>query len=588
MTRQLILVNIFLLILFQIVLFSQTITGIEIKGADNFSVNDYLNWINIPDNSAAYAGITDTVKNRIGNELFARGYYNYSFLGSEFVDSEDSGKVELELTIDEGTPTYINQINFANADSIDSLEILPDFEFLTGKIFVTSELELQINRALDYFEDYGYPFASIIIESLNFYYDSTDENYYVNINLVLNKQQVSRIDDVEITGNTKTKDFVIIRNIRLNKGEYYSQSRINDIPKKLNRLRFFEPVNTPDYYLNSKGEGILHISVVEKETNNFDGIVGYVPGKDDEKGFFTGFVNISLRNLFGTERAAAFRWKQEDRYSQELELKYLEPWLAGFPVNILLGLYQRKQDTTYVQRRFDGSVEYLATEDISGSVLISTESTIPTESSTGNYKVFKSSILSTGLSLKIDTRDDIYAPTEGILLYNIYKFSSKKITGPDVLITPATKTKINLQRLEVDFKIFYEIFRRQVIALGVSGRELKGDLFEISDLYKLGGTNTLRGYRENQFLGNRILWSNFEYRYLLTQRSFAFLFFDSGYYLRNEDADRSIERSSGFKIGYGAGLSLETALGVLSVSYALAKGASFSDGLIHFGILNEF
>ena len=52
-----------------------------------------------------------------------------------------------------------------------------------------------------------------------------------------------------------------------------------------------------------------------------------------------------------------------------------------------------------------------------------------------------------------------------------------------------------------------------------------GPFFEESDLYRLGGTNTLRGYRENQFLGSRIFWSNLEYRFLLTQRTFAFRIF---------------------------------------------------------------
>jgi outer membrane protein insertion porin family len=41
-------------------------------------------------------------------------------------------------------------------------------------------------------------------------------------------------------------------------------------------------------------------------------------------------------------------------------------------------------------------------------------------------------------------------------------------------------------------------------------------------------------------------------------------------------------------MGYGAGLSIETGIGVLGVSYALGQGDAFSDGKIHFGILNEF
>jgi len=127
-----------------------------------------------------------------------------------------------------------------------------------------------------------------------------------------------------------------------------------------------------------------------------------------------------------------------------------------------------------------------------------------------------------------------------------------------------------------------------VLALEINGKELRGPSFEESDLFRLGGTNSLRGYREDQFLGNRIFWTNLEYRFFLSRRTFAFLFFDTGYYLRNEDKERSVQKMEEFKTGYGLGLNLETAIGVLSVSFALAQGDSFSDGKIHFGIVNEF
>jgi len=104
----------------------------------------------------------------------------------------------------------------------------------------------------------------------------------------------------------------------------------------------------------------------------------------------------------------------------------------------------------------------------------------------------------------------------------------------------------------------------------------------------MGGTNSLRGYRENQFADNRILWENLEYRLLLGGRSFAFLFADAGYYLRKEDPEYLIPETESFKTGFGAGINIETGIGVISISYALGEGDSFSNGKIHFGLVNEF
>ena len=89
-------------------------------------------------------------------------------------------------------------------------------------------------------------------------------------------------------------------------------------------------------------------------------------------------------------------------------------------------------------------------------------------------------------------------------------------------------------------------------------------------------------------MGSRIFWSNLEYRALFTRRSYGFVFFDTGYYLRPEEAEKNISESEDFLYGFGLGLNLETGLGVLRVSYALGQGDTFSEGKIHFGILNEF
>ncbi len=292
---------------------------------------------------------------------------------------------------------------------------------------------------------------------------------------------------------------------------------------------------------------MLLINVKEKQTNNFDGIIGYIPPSiQGEKGYITGLVNISLRNLFGTGRAAAIRWQQINRNSQELELKYLEPWIFGYPFNLSGSLFQRKQDSSYVQRTVEGALEFLATQDISAAVTIASQSTIPTENMNSVFTVYNSTSFSTGINLEIDTRDDPYAPTHGLLFINSYSFSRKSIYGPAEYISDDLATKINLQRISVSLSTFYELFNRQIIALSLNGRELRGPFFEESDLYRLGGTNTLRGYRENQFLGSRIFWSNWEYRFLLTQRTFAFVFFDTGYYLRNAEENRNILKQEAF------------------------------------------
>ena len=522
---------------------AQKLSSFEVNGNFNFDDSEYLNWSQLRINQPIYNGILDSVKSKIARNILLQGYYFFNFTNAELVVSNDSSKFDIILEIDEDYPVVINNIYLDGIDTTSGMNIIKQFEYLKGQVFNKQEIELNIEELLTGFENSGYPFAKIQITSVNVYQDSVNKENFTDLYLNIISGEVNKIDRIEIQGNTSTKDYVIIRELRIEPGEPYMQNKIEEFPKRLNRLRFFEPISIPQFYINSKKEGVLLIEVKEKNTNNFDGIIGYIPpGKDESSGYVTGLVNISLRNLFGTGRAASIKWNKYNRNSQELDLRYLEPWLFSFPLNINLGLYQRIQDTTYVQRKIEGLLDYLATEDISAGVMFASETVVPTVRANPVFTVYNSSYVTTGANLKIDTRDDPYAPTEGILFINSYSFSIKTINGPVEYFTPSLSTSIDLQRFASSFYIFYELFTRQIVALGLNAKELRGSSFEDSDLYRLGGTNSLRGYREDQFLGSRIFWSNLEYRALLTRRSYGFIFFDTGYYLRPEDIDRNIPK----------------------------------------------
>jgi outer membrane protein assembly factor BamA len=576
-----------LVILFSFIAFPQIIKQINFTGNTVLSSNDLITISGVA-GSKYQPGINDSIKARISAAYSLIGYFYAGLEEKGSLLSKDSLSLNLNFVVKEGAPAYIKSFR-VDDDSVLTPSLLSSFDYLIGSIYNKTQIENNISSVLTYLEDEGYPFGKVFVNSVSIYKDSVNGENYADISLSVKKEIISRIDRVEIEGNSSTKDYVITRELRLEAGEKYSQKKVEELPERLNKLKFFDPVQVPDFYINSKNEGVLLIKIKEKQTNNFDGVIGYVPGTTDgQKGYVTGLVNVSLRNLFGTGRAAAIRWQQLNRNSQELELKYLEPWIFGYPFNINGRLFQRKQDTTYVQRNLEGSLEFLATESISAAVTISTESVIPTLRTDNTFTVYNSSYLTTGVNITIDTRDDPYSPLGGVYFINSYSFSRKKINGPAEFIYEGLETSINLQRIALDLAGFYELFSRQVVALGVHGRELRGSMFEVSDLYRLGGTNTLRGYKEEQFYASRIFWSNLEYRLLLTRRSYAFVFFDTGYYLRNAEPDRSILKQEDFNTGYGLGLNIETGLGVLGVSFAIAGGNSFSDGLIHFGIVNEF
>jgi outer membrane protein insertion porin family len=581
----------FILLIFSlsVIVSAQRIEKIEIKNNKIFSEDELKSWAKLNTGQNYFPEILDTALSRISVGLSINGYFNPSFKDSRVEFSIDSQKVTLVINVDEGLPTLVNNVFFSSMDSVNIEEYISSFDYLKGEIFNQYEIVSLVNSLLTELEDIGFPFASVKIQSVYLYRDSTADDNLADIYFSLDEGKKSTIDKIEVSGNTSTKDYVVIRELRIDPGEVYSQEKVEDIPQRLNKLRFFDPVPTPGFYLDSDNSGVLQINVKEKNTNNFDGIIGYIPPpNEDESGYVTGMVNITLRNIFGTGRAASINWEKLTRISQELELQYLEPWLFGYPFNLNARLFQRIQDSSYVQRIIGGGLEYLATEDISASAFILAEHVIPAAREIPSFTVYNSSSITTGVGLKIDMRDDPIATLSGFIFENSYSFSTKKINGPSEYITETTVTELNLQRITAGFGAFFQIFPRNVIALKVNGRELSGPFFEQSDLWRFGGTKTVRGYREEQFLASRCVWTNLEYRLMLSQRTYTFVFFDSGYYLLEPVPEIGIQRGEDFIFGYGLGLALDTSIGLLGVSFAFADGDSFSEGKIHFGIINDF
>ncbi len=573
-----------ILFFFTFPLFSQNGLSFSLRGNTILNENQINTIIRVLPESATFNDITKFLTDTLQSFLRESGFYSPTIAVNPS-SAEDSASGKYYVTVNDGEPCIIDTLEILVPDSIVRNIPLPDYSFILGRTFTKSRIETYIAGLLSEMQEYGYPFAEVHVSSVAF----RDSFLIADIRLELKPGLFCRVNRIEIEGNTSTDEEVILRQIPVKVGDVYTFSKVQLIPQQLNKLRFFEPVSSPDFYINSKNEGILKITVREKNTNNFDGVLGFIPSqKKGESGYLTGLVTISMRNLLGTGRSAGFRWQKIDKLSQELELRYQEPYVLGYPVILGGAFFQKRQDSTYIQLKYEFSAEYIATDDISFIASASFESVIPSLREVPVFTVFSSDLITTGLSFKTDTRDDPYSSRRGLFFLTSYSFSTKKISGPAEYISPGLQVKNEIQRYGLSFRYFIETFKNQVFTASLYLRDTRGDLIEISDLYSLGGTTTLRGYRENQFLGQRIAWSNLEYRFLLDVRSYAFLFFDSGYFLQKEDVTRKIKENKGYPNGFGFGLTLQSGLGVISVSYALARGDALNEGKIHFGLINEF
>ncbi len=569
--------------------YSQTarVDDIDISGNKNFTYSDII--LSMVTKKGAIFNPeqfnTDlmTIRSRYKND----GYLFIKFDKADVTYDEDSALVNIEIIINEGKVVTLGEIEIRGNSQLNDNQILSVLNIEAGDVLNDKTLESDLSDLLKLYESAGLPFAKIKVGSIEMYDDLGEKKLRLELNIDENSR--IRIEQVKITGNETTNEDVILREVKLGSDGTINSETLSGIRERLERLNIFESVSTPRIYnLKSSDQSGLLIEVKEGNTNTFDGVIGYSPPTATESGYLTGAAFVSFRNLFGTGRKMEARYLQEKKQTQELEFKYLEPYPFSLPLNINFGFLQRIQDTSYTKRNLDLKLDILLSDNITASAIGAYERVIPSDIENSNVVIADSRTLTSGVELKFDTRDNIFIPLKGILYRSTYSIGQRNVFNFSELASQGYPQNYSIQKYFVNLDVFTSFFKRQSLLTSLNGGEIISDKVEESDLFRIGGNKFIRGYRVAQILAGGIATGTLELRYAVSKRGFFFGFFDGGYFYRPEDIPNNISRQEGFLYGYGLGLRLETSLGLVSVGYALNKESSFLDGVISFGLINDF
>jgi outer membrane protein assembly factor BamA len=567
---------------------SQTLVGsVTLEGNSFFSDNEIRNSMVLKVDKPFLADQLNADLKSIRSKYRDYGYLYAKISGAKTVFNNDSSFVDIKITVEEGKQVKLGEIIISGNKSISSKDILAGFETKTGDVLDYNVLNGDIKELLSEYEKRGSLFTTAYVEDVTIYDENT--NPKIRLRLAVKEQSKVKISNVRIKGNEDTKDVVILRELKINEEKTVTREELMNMKFRLERLNIFDVVENPMIYtLTNKNESGLLIKVKEGNTNTFDGIIGYVPpANDKENGYFTGIINLSFRNLFGTARRLDARWQQETKSIQELELKYNEPYFFGLPLNVGGGFLQRLQDSSYTRRKFDAKGDILLTDKFTFGFSVGVDRIIPPEDSLVIFKVADSRVLYAGTEIRFDNRDNIFIPNKGILYKATYVYGDKKVYNK-AGSSNAAEQSYSLQRYSMDVDVFFSFFKRQSLLVRLFAGQVVSDRLEDADYYKVGGIKNIRGYREEQFRASRFTYGTIEMRYSFSRKSFAALFLDPGYYYRPDDVLNKIPKQEGFLLGYGLGIRIETAIGVIGVNYAIGKEDGILDGKIHFGLINEF
>lgn len=563
----------------------QVVKTITIHGNNAYNKEILLNILTIQENKILPKDWSEKSLERLIDFYNREGYLLMNVDSVRTLNLIDTSMVQIDIWITENDlltmgELVIKGLNHKEHRTFDRLARLQN-----GYIFHDVLLEEDIQQLLNLMENGGHPLGRVELHSLRI---NRDKRVQIDFELHVKKGPEVILDTVIVVGNEFTMRKVIIRESRLKQGMQYNHRKIRDAQFNLKKLGYFSEVHSPKVHFIGD-RAVVKLVIKEGNTNTFDGILGYEPGKENtKKGVITGQIHFIFKNLLGTGRFLEAFWEKKSKETQAMRFGYTEPWLLGWPLNIGGWFQQEIRDTTYVERDWRILLNYHPWPSLDLKVEGGPKEILPDSMSSWTLGLAQTKSWILTLGFQYNTMDDPINPNSGIRYQTAVTFGRKRNIGPEYLINQeGWKSSVNTRILKLDAEFALSTWIRQVLFLGIHGHELKSTekSIPLTDQIRFGGTTTVRGYKEDAFRGTKVAWINTEYRYLFGRYSRFFPFLDLGFYQRRENHNRIVR---GVKIGYGFGMRLNTRLGIMGIDYGLGEGDGILQGKIHVRIANRF
>ncbi|MCE3278838.1 MAG: hypothetical protein K0S44_1029 [Bacteroidetes bacterium] len=444
-------------------------------------------------------------------------------------------------------------------------------------------------RIVRYYENNGYPFAAVKLDSIVI----VDEK--ISAVLFLQKNKEVKIDSIVIKGSAKIAPVYMYNYLGIKPGSRYNESQLEKVNTRLRELPFVTLKKSSTVVFTNKTNKLV-LNLDKKRASQFDGIIGILPDNITGKILFTGDVRLKLQNGLGRGELIDLNWRRLQTQTQDLKARVVYPFILRTPFGVDYNFRLYKKDTSYLDVHQNIGVQYLLIGgnyikvyyNNKSSTLLSTKG-LEFVTVLPPYADVKTNMY--GVGLRFEQLDYRLNPRKGLFL-QVNASAGTKVIKKNSKVNPEVYQKIKLNSTQytsdLELNVFLPLGSRSTVKIGNQSAFLYGEATFQNELFRIGGLKTLRGFDEESIFASAYSIFTLEYRLILEQNSYLYVFGDGAWY-ENNNVTQYVKDTP---YGFGAGISFETKAGIFSISYALGKQFNnpiqLRSGKIHFGIVNYF
>jgi outer membrane protein assembly factor BamA len=525
-----------------------------------------------PDTSALVRSVRDS--------LAAQGY---GLVQVDSVAASDSIEGDTAVVfVKRGPLLQVESVALLGVDSARADRMRELLDTRPGRPLRPATLDADAQRIVRALSAEGFALAQVQIAELDVRRDSL-----VHVALAIDLGRELRLDSLTVRG-ADVRPIVARSLTGLRVGEPlvgYDPARVR---QRLEASGLFASVDSLRLRVRDGTQAALVVDVTPAAPGAFDLVLGVVP----EAGGGASLVGsgfLSLLSPFGFGHRYQVRLDRQPGRTSRAEALAELPYLPFVPIGLVLGFEGLQQDSTLSTQRLRGEVTYGSPAwQVFASA--SRETTNPGIGGArvvgGRQQVARSQVTFVGGGLRADRRDRPISPRRGVLAeVRIERGTRLRSFGvAEVGETVRRREEGAQDRATARLRLFAQPLPRVVAVTGGEGFLLRSDAYEVGELFRIGGTRTLRGYPDDRFFARQGARALGEVRLLLDRTSYLYLFADVAWLDQPRTSDAAVRAQSGFFPGYGGGIQFETPLGLINASYAASPETGMADGQVHVGL----
>ncbi|HYA19872.1 MAG TPA: outer membrane protein assembly factor BamA [Burkholderiales bacterium] len=265
-----------------------------------------------------------------------RGYIEFNVDSTQVSITPNKADIYITVTITEGPKFTVSEIKFAGELLLPEAELRQLVQIKPGEVFSREKLTESSKLIADKLGNEGYAFANI-----NAVPDLNKAKRQVAFTFFIDPGRRVYVRRINITGNTRTRDEVIRREIRQLEGAWYNAGLIDRSKQRIDKLGYFSDVNVETPAVPGTTDQVdVNFNVTERATGSVQLGVGY----SDAEGIILS-ASVSQNNIFGSGNFVSVQ-VNSGSVNKVYSLSYTNPYFTVDGVSAGFDIYKRNVNTT--------------------------------------------------------------------------------------------------------------------------------------------------------------------------------------------------------------------------------------------------